>query len=118
MARLLKEIKYDLNYIRGHTNQPGWYKVLKVFILAGVFAGFLYLFGIRRTVIFFIIFFILMGMVHLLYRVKTDRFTQSWLDFIVAEEDGQVRGKSIGIYYYASIVLSAVIAFLLSNILE
>ena len=39
MSRLLEEIKTDLTFIRGHTLQPGWFKVLKVFILLAAIAG-------------------------------------------------------------------------------
>jgi len=115
MTRLLDEIKTDLNFIKGHTLQPRWFKVLKVFVLLGAILGHYRLFGLARTAAFFAIFFFLMLLIHLLYRVKTNTFTKSWLDFQVVEENGQIRGKSIGLFYYSAIVLNAALAFLLSR---
>ena len=33
MAKLLREVLYDLRFIRSHALQPKWWKVLKVFVL-------------------------------------------------------------------------------------
>jgi Ca2+-dependent lipid-binding protein len=117
MAKLLEEIKVDLSFIQSHTLQPKWYKVLKVFILLGFLVGYTYLFGLTKTVIFFAVFFFLMLLVHLLYRAKTDKWKKSWLDFVVAEENGEIRGKSIGKFYYAAIVCSAILSLLISQLL-
>jgi hypothetical protein len=43
MARLFNEIKDDVSFIKSHTLQPKWYKVLKIFILL-VFGSYWYLF--------------------------------------------------------------------------
>lgn len=32
MSKLLAEIKHDLNFIKSHTLQPRWFKVLKIFV--------------------------------------------------------------------------------------
>jgi hypothetical protein len=115
MARLLEEIKYDADFVKGHTLQPKWYKILKVLILLGVLGGYYYLFGARRTVLFFAAFFFLSFLVHMLYRVKTHKFKQSWLDFVVVEEDGETKAKSIGKFYYAAVVLNALLALVISQ---
>jgi hypothetical protein len=85
MAKLLEEIKYDLGYLKLHTLQPQWFKVVKVIVLLGFLIGYIYLFGWITTVIFFAVFFALSTVVHLVYRSKTNRWTQSWLDFVVVE---------------------------------
>lgn len=41
MIRLIDEIKYDLAFLRSHTLQPKWFKVVKVFILLGFLGGYL-----------------------------------------------------------------------------
>jgi len=115
MPKFLQEIKDDLNFIKSHTLQPQWYKVLKVFILAGFLAGYAYLFGFRKTAIFFAIFIFLMLLVHLLYRAKTEKFQKSWLDFIVEETADGPKAKSIGNFYYATIVFNVLCAIIISQ---
>jgi len=115
MIKFLNELKYDLNFLRSHTLQPQWFKVLKVFLLAGILAGYAFLFGWVKTIIFGLIFFGLMLGVHLLYRAGTRRYTQSWLDFSVYEEAGERKYKRIGAFYYAAIIASGIIAFILSQ---
>ena len=117
MSKLLDEIMVDLRFIRGHTLQPKWFKVLKVFVLLGVCVGYYLLFGLTKTVAFFVIFFFLMLLVHLLYRVKTNTWKKSWLDFVVVEENGEIRPKSIGKFYYSAGVLGAVLSFAISQML-
>ncbi len=39
----------------------------------------------------------------MLYRVKTKKYTQSWLDFVIYEENGEMSYKHIGGYYYGMI---------------
>ena len=115
MPKLLQEIKDDLNFIKSHTLQPKWYKVLKVFILAGFLAGYYYLFGFMKTMIFFSVFLFLMLLVHLVYRFKTNKFRQSWLDFIVVDSGEGVKAKSIGKFYYAAIILNTLCAVIISQ---
>jgi len=55
--------------------------------------------------------------VHLTYRAKTQRFQRSWLDFVVAEENGKPVAKSIGAYYYAAVVLNAIVSVIVSQVL-
>ncbi len=117
MAKLIDEIKYDLDYLRSHTLQPQWFKVLKVFILLGVAYGYGYLFGLTATVLFFAAFFFLSLLVHFTYRAKTNRWTESWLDFVVVQEDGVQKTKPIGKFYYAAVIFNAMLAFIISQIL-
>jgi len=116
MARLLKEIKDDLSFIKSHTLQPQWYKVLKVFILVGFLAGYYYLFGLTKTVIFLAAFMFLMLLVHLIYRAKTNKFRKSWLDFIVEETDEGIKAKSIGKFYYGAIIFNALCSVIVSQL--
>ena len=74
MTGLLEEVKYDLSFIKTHSLQPEWYKILKIFILLGVMAGYWYWFGLLKTAVFFAVFMFLSFLLHLLYRVKTDKF--------------------------------------------
>jgi hypothetical protein len=115
MSKLLDEIKIDLNFIKGHTLQPQWFKVLKIFILLGVCVGYLRLFGLAKTVTFFGLFFFLMLVVHMVYRVKTNTWKKGWLDFRVVEENGVPRAKSIGKYYYTAGILGAILSFAISQ---
>jgi hypothetical protein len=117
MAKLPDEIRYDLAFIRSHTLQPKWYKVLKVFFLLGFLLAYLVFFGWAKTVIFFTVFFSLSFLVHMLYRIKTKRYTQSWLDFSVVEQNGERRAKSIGMYYYLTVLFNAIIAVVISQAL-
>jgi len=117
MTKLFKEIKDDANFIKSHTLQPKWYKIFKVFMVLGFLAGHLFLFGPIKTIIFSGTFFSLSLLVHLLYRVKTNKWTQGWLDFVIAGEDGEPRPKGIGKYYYSAVVLNTLIALLISQIL-
>jgi Ca2+-dependent lipid-binding protein len=113
MSKLLDELKYDLDFIGSHTLQPGWYKILKVFILLGVIAAYWILFGFIRTIVFLSIFLFLSLAVHFLYRIKTKKYTQSWLDFVVVE--GKTR--RIGRYYYAMIIINMILAVLISQLI-
>jgi len=117
MNNLFNEIKYDLNFIKSHTLQPKWFKGLKVFLLFGFLGGYVFLFGWRKTIIFSISFFGLMAVVHFVYRSRTKHFSESWLDFIVYEEDGEKKYKRIGAIYYGAILVNALIAFAISQLL-
>jgi hypothetical protein len=115
MARLFKEIKDDASFIKSHTLQPRWYKILKPFLILGFLVGYYLLFGIYKTVFFFTCFFLLSFLVHMIYRVKTEKYQKSWLDFLVVEVNGEVQAKSIGKYYYGAIVINTLISFLVSQ---
>ena len=118
MKKLWSEIKYDADFIRGHTLQPHWYKVLKVFLLLGLVGGYTALFGGRRTLIFCGVFFGLAFMLHMLYRIKTQKFSQSWLDFVVLDDgQGNLSYQRIGKYYYLAVLSFLVLAVVLSQVL-
>ncbi len=116
MTKLLQEIKDDLDFVKFHTLQPKWYKVLKVIILAGFLAGYYFLFGLTKTVIFFVVFLFLSLLVHLLYRAKTNKWKRNWLDFVVVEEHNEIKAKRIGIYYYSAIIFNALLSALISQV--
>ena len=116
MAKLLKEIKDEASFIKSHTLQPRWYKIFKVFMLLGFFIGYYFLFGVQKTVLFFTLFFLLSFLVHMVYRIRTNTWKRSWLDFIVEEVNGEIKAKSIGKFYYAAIIINTFISFLASQL--
>lgn len=113
--KLLEEIKYDLDFIKSHSLQPKWYKSLKIFILLGFLAGYWYSFGLLKTAVFLAVFLFLSLIIHLVYRVKTNKYKRSWLDFVVQEDNG-IKAKSIGKFYYMAVVLNAIIAVVTSQV--
>lgn len=117
MSKLIDEILIDVNFIRSHTLQPRWYKLAKVFILVGFLAAYVIFFGWLKTGMFLACFVLLSLMVHMFYRVKTRRWTQSWLDFVVIEANGARQYGRIGAFYYIMIALSASLSIALSQIL-
>ena len=70
MKKLLSEIKFDAEFIRGHTLQPQWYKIIKVFLILAFLGIYNWFFGPGKTLLFCGIFFGLSLVVHLLYRIK------------------------------------------------
>lgn len=118
MKKILSEIKYDAEFIRDHTLQPQWYKILKVFLLLGLLGGYYALFGGWKTLIFCVVFFGLSTVLHMTYRIKTRKYTQSWLDFVVVENDlGQRTYQRIGRYYYLVVSINFILAVILSQVL-
>lgn len=118
MSKLIYEIKDDANFIKGHTLQPAWFKVAKIFILIGFLAGYTLLFDWRKTLIFLVCFLLLMLLVHMAYRIKTHKYTQTWLDFVVVEENGQLKYQRIGKYYYSAILINALLSIFISQLLR
>ena len=117
MPNLLNEVKDDAQFVKGHTLQPKWFKAVKIFILLGFLASYILLLGWRKMLIFLVCFLLLMLLVHLAYRTNTHKFTQSWLDFVVVEDDGQLKYQRIGKYYYSAILVNAFISILISQLL-
>ena len=117
MAKLLDEFKYDLSYLKSHTLQPTWFKIVKIFILFGFLVGYTCLFGLMKTLVFFAVFVFLSFLVHLVYRFKTNKWKQSWLDFVVVEENGVMKTKRIGKFYYSAIALNAILSLVISHAL-
>ena len=116
MKKFFAEIKHDLSFIQSHTLQPKWFKIFKMFLLLGVLGGYAFLFGWGKTIVFAISFFGLMLIVHFVYRAKTKRFSQSWLDFIIYEENGETKYKRIGKFYYSAITVNAIFSLIISQI--
>lgn len=117
MSNLLDEIKVDVNFVRSHTLQPKWYKALKVVLLVGFLAGYSCLCGLARMAACLVCFLVLSLIVHLIYRARTQRWQRSWLDFVVAEENGKPVAQRIGKFYYAAIVFNAVLSVIISQAL-
>jgi uncharacterized membrane protein HdeD (DUF308 family) len=116
MGKLIDEIVYDVKYIRDHNLQPQWYKYGKVLIILGFLLLYYLLFAWQRTIIFAGLFFALSAIVHLLYRIKTEKFTKSWLDFRVREENGKYITERIGEYYYLFIISNTIISIVISQL--
>ncbi len=112
--KILGEIKFDVDFVRSHQLQPGWYKLFKVIPLLGVLVGYTSLFGWKKMLIFLLVFLLLSLAVHLFYRTMTEKFTRSWLDFKVIVEQGKFKPVSIGVVYYLLIFLNLVLAVLIS----
>jgi hypothetical protein len=117
MAKLLDEVKCDMSFMKSHTLQPQWFKVAKVFILLGFLVGYTCLFGLTKTALFFAVFVVLSLLVHLVYRVKTNGWKQSWLDFIIVEENGEMKTKRIGRFYYSAVVFNIILSLVVSQAL-
>jgi hypothetical protein len=116
MRNIINEIKYDLGYLRSHTLQPTWFKILKVFILFGGVYGYFALFGLKAMIISLVIFLVLGLVLHLTYRIKTERYTRSWLDFVVIEENDELKTQRIGKYYYSAVIFILAISVIVSQV--
>lgn len=117
MSDLLDEIKYDMSFMKSHTLQPQWFKAAKIFILLGFLVGYTCLFGWIKTALFFATLIFSSSIVHLVYRVKTNKWKQSWLDFVVVEENGEMRTERIGKFYYSAVVLNIILSLVISQVL-
>ena len=96
--------------------QPRWYKIFKVFLILGFLIGYSVLCGFDKTLVFSGVFFSLGLLMHMVYRINTKKFTQSWLDFEVVEENGEEIPRRIGIYYYLAVFTNLVIGILVSQL--
>ena len=117
MANFMDEIKVDLSFLKSHSLQPKWYKILKVFILLGFLMGYYLLFEMKATILFFVTFIFLMIVVHLTYRIKTNKWTTSWLDFVIIKKDDELRTQRIGKFYYSAVIFNALLSFVISQVL-
>ena len=117
MEKILNEIKYDLEFLRSHALRPKWFKILKIFILLGVFIRCFFLFGLPETILFIATFVTLMLVVHFSYRKKTNGNTTRWLDFVIIEDGKEIKPKRIGKYYYPAIAVNTVISVIVSQLL-
>lgn len=105
-----KEIKTDIDFLKNHTLQPFWWKIAKVFILITGTITIWKIFGLLKTIIWFLIILVLASAVHLIYRVKTNTYTKSWMDFRVKEIDDKLTYERIGMLYYSLVILIFFIA--------
>jgi hypothetical protein len=102
---ILEEINNDLKFIKNHTLQPRWWKIVKVFLLCGLIVTSYFLFGIIKTVIWLSTIVILSSIVHIIYRIKTNAFTKTWMDFKVKESNGKLVYERIGWLYYSLVIV-------------
>ena len=114
MKEILNEIIFDAGFIKDHTLQPGWYKILKVFLILGFLIGYYFLFGGQKLLVFCLIFFSCALIIPFTYRTMTKRYTRSWLDFKVTEIDGKLEYQRIGIFYYLMVSASLALAIIVS----
>ncbi len=107
---IIKEIKKDIDFLRKHTLQPVWWKIVKVFILFAAILTIWKIFGILEAIIWFSIIIILGLIVHFTYRIKTHTYKKSWLDFKVKEIDSTLTYERIGLLYYSLVILIFILA--------
>ena len=116
MTKIYDEIRYDIEFLRSHTLQPKWYKVLKVFLVLSAVAIYFHYFGLRATIIFLAGFTTLSLIMHFTYRSKTKKYRQSWHDFFFFEESGILKYKRIGFQYYLLVLAIFLISITISQI--
>jgi hypothetical protein len=85
--------------------------------MLGFLGGYVFLFGWGKMFVFLVSFMVLGAILHFAYRAKTKRWKESWLDFIVYEEDGETKYKRIGKFYYSAIILNAILSFIISQVI-
>jgi hypothetical protein len=103
---IINEIKKDVFFIKGHTLQPKWFKFIKIIFLITIFVISIFIFGVIKAVIWFLSFLFLGFLIHMLYRIKTNTFTRSWMDFHVTKSEKGLEYKRIGILYYSLVFLA------------
>ncbi len=116
MKKFTDAIVYDAGFIKGHTLQPRWHKIVKVILLSAALVAGMFIFGVQKTMAFVGVFFSLSLIVHFVYRAKTEKFTKSWLDFVVQENAGQLKYERIGFYYYLAVVINLLFSFWISRV--
>jgi hypothetical protein len=70
-----------------------------------------------KTLLFFAVFIFSSFIVHLVYRAKTNKWKQSWLDFVVVEENGEMKTKRIGKFYYSAVAFNSILSLVISQVL-
>ena len=113
-----KEINYDLNFIKNHTLQPRWWKIVKIFLLCGMIAAVYFIFGAVRTCIWLSTVIILSLIVHIIYRIKTNAFTKTWMDFKVKDFNGKLVYGRIGLLYYSLVAVIFISATLMIILIQ
>jgi hypothetical protein len=99
------KLKEDIEFLKGHTLQPKWWKTAKIFLLPACILSIYFTLGIVKAVIWIAIVIVLAIIVHFTYRIKTRFYTHSWMDFKTKEIDGIRTYGRIGFLYYSLVVL-------------
>ncbi len=94
---LKDEIKTDVEFLKRHDLQPRWWKMIKVFVLAGIVAVMVIIFDWMAALVWFGVVLVCMGGVHFMYRIKTKKYTVAWADFRVDLKD---KKRKFGLLYY------------------
>jgi hypothetical protein len=100
-----KEIKKDIEFLIKHTLQPKWWKKAKVFLLLASLILIYFIFGIIKAIIWISVILVCATILHFTYRIKTDTYTKSWMDFKVKEIEGKQTYERIGLFYYSLVIL-------------
>jgi len=100
-----KEIKKDIEFLKNHTLQPTWWIKVKVFLLIASLLVLYSIFGIIKAIIWISVILVCVTFFHLTYRIKTDTYTKSWMDFKVKEKNGKQIYERIGLFYYSLVML-------------
>jgi hypothetical protein len=107
-AMLKDEIKTDVEFLKKHDLQPKWWKIIKVFVLAGIVAALVVVFDWMAALLWFGTVLVCMGGVHFMYRIKTKKYTAAWADFRVDPKD---KKRKFGLLYYPLVAGSFALAF-------
>jgi hypothetical protein len=113
-----KEINYDLKFIKNHTLQPQWWKIAKIFLLCGMIVTIYIIFGAKKTSIWLSTVIILSLTIHIIYRIKTNAFTKTWMDFKVKEFNGKLVYGRIGWLYYSLVAVIFIFATFIITIIK
>ena len=105
---LKDEIKTDVEFLKKHDLQPKWWKLGKIFVLAGIVAALVVVFDWMSALVWFGTVLVCMGGVHFMYRIKTKKYTAAWADFRVDPGD---RRRRFGMLYYPLVAGSFTLAF-------
>jgi hypothetical protein len=100
-----KEINKDIEFLKKHTLQPTWWKKVKVFLLIASLIVIYSIFGFIKAIIWISLIMVCAAILHFTYRIKTDTYTKSWMDFKVKEIDGKQTYERIGLFYYSLVML-------------
>jgi hypothetical protein len=98
-------LKEDIEFLKGHTLQPEWWKAAKIFLLLACLLSIYFTLGIVKAIIWIAIVIVSATMVHFTYRIKTRFYTRSWMDFKTKEIDGIRTYGRIGFLYYSLVLL-------------
>ncbi len=114
---ILKEAAFDANYIKNHKLQPKWWKYGKLVFLIALITTYGYIYSWQKAIVLVVTLVALAAILHMMYRINTKRFTRSWLDFRVREENGVLITEQIGRYYYTAVAIIIVISILVSQLI-